>query len=83
MNSCPIYFSAIKVGTEMLEIDCQRTKDGHVVVAHDNNLQRLTGQGVLISETLLKDLPLIRERLPVEFNPGECKIYVLYLCFAV
>ena len=37
-------------------------KDGKVVVAHDNNLSRLTGQSTLIRNTCFSDLPLIQER---------------------
>ena len=40
---CHLYFSAKQVGTEMLEIDCHLTDDGEVVVSHDNDLFRATG----------------------------------------
>jgi glycerophosphoryl diester phosphodiesterase len=39
-------------GTEMFEIDAHMTMDGHVVVCHDNDLTRLTGQDCRISETI-------------------------------
>ncbi len=47
-------FSAVEVGTEMLELDCHVTKDGHVVVSHDENLLRQTGQDVNISSLNLE-----------------------------
>ena len=42
------------MGTEMLEIDCQITSDGEVVVTHDNHLSRTTGSPVDVSETAYK-----------------------------
>ena len=36
----------------MLEIDCHITKDGEVVVSHDDFLKRGTGQEVRVSEVM-------------------------------
>jgi glycerophosphoryl diester phosphodiesterase len=47
-------FSACDNGTEMLEIDCHITRDGEVVVSHDNDLQRCCGQEGLITDTEYK-----------------------------
>ena len=44
--------SAVEVGVDMLELDCQITKDGEVVVCHDDDLERVTGHSVRISDTL-------------------------------
>lgn len=41
---------AYSQGTEMFEIDAQMTADGQVVVCHDDNLKRLTGEDVNISQ---------------------------------
>lgn len=38
----------------MLEMDCHLTKDGHVVVSHDENLERQTGRDVTISSLNLE-----------------------------
>nr|XP_057906050.1 lysophospholipase D GDPD3a isoform X3 [Doryrhamphus excisus] len=61
---------AVKQGTEMLELDCHMTHDGHVVVSHDENLLRQTGHDVTISSLRLQDLPLYKDRLEVTFNAG-------------
>lgn len=44
------FFSAVTVGTDMLELDCHITKDEEVVVSHDENLKRSTGVNVNISD---------------------------------
>lgn len=45
------HLSSFELGVDMFELDCHITKDGKVVVAHDNNLNRLCGVDKLISET--------------------------------
>uniref|UniRef100_A0A8C9SL96 Glycerophosphodiester phosphodiesterase domain containing 3 n=1 Tax=Scleropages formosus TaxID=113540 RepID=A0A8C9SL96_SCLFO len=45
---------AVNEGTEMLELDCHLTRDGHVVVSHDENLLRQTGHDVHISSLNLE-----------------------------
>lgn len=49
-----IFRSAVDMGTEMLELDCHLTKDGHVVVSHDEELLRQTGHDVCISSLNLE-----------------------------
>lgn len=54
----------------MLELDCHLTKDGQVVVCHDHNLSRSTGTDKNISELNYQDLPLLKSRLQIDFDPG-------------
>uniref|UniRef100_A0A8C6KC95 Glycerophosphodiester phosphodiesterase domain containing 3a n=1 Tax=Nothobranchius furzeri TaxID=105023 RepID=A0A8C6KC95_NOTFU len=61
---------AVEMGTDMLEMDCHLTKDGHVVVSHDENLLRQMGCDVTISSLKLEDLPLYKEQLEVAFYAG-------------
>uniref|UniRef100_A0A8C5B2Y2 Glycerophosphodiester phosphodiesterase domain containing 3a n=1 Tax=Gadus morhua TaxID=8049 RepID=A0A8C5B2Y2_GADMO len=58
------------LGTELIELDCHLTADGHVIVSHDKNLLRQTGHDVDVSSLNLQDLPLYKERLEVTFNAG-------------
>uniref|UniRef100_A0A3P8TC90 Glycerophosphodiester phosphodiesterase domain containing 3a n=1 Tax=Amphiprion percula TaxID=161767 RepID=A0A3P8TC90_AMPPE len=62
---------AVEQGTQMLELDCHLTNDGHVVVSHDENLRRQTGHDVTVSSLKLQDLPLYKERLEVTFYSGR------------
>jgi glycerophosphoryl diester phosphodiesterase len=56
---------AIEARADMIEIDCQMTRDGHVVVFHDEKLQRTAGvRGAVKDKTLeqLKKLDVGRWR---------------------
>uniref|UniRef100_A0A3B3CHP6 Glycerophosphodiester phosphodiesterase domain containing 3a n=1 Tax=Oryzias melastigma TaxID=30732 RepID=A0A3B3CHP6_ORYME len=63
--------NAVMQGTEMLEMDCHLTRDEYVVVSHDENLLRQTGQDVNISSLDFQDLPLYKERMEVLFYEGH------------
>jgi len=58
-NTLSAFKHSSDVGVDVFELDCHMTKDGKVVVAHDNNLSRLCGVERLISETNYDDLPLL------------------------
>uniref|UniRef100_A0A3B3VX37 Glycerophosphodiester phosphodiesterase domain containing 3a n=1 Tax=Poecilia latipinna TaxID=48699 RepID=A0A3B3VX37_9TELE len=70
-NTMEAFTNAIENGSQMLEMDCHLTKDGHVVVSHDENLKRQTGVDKDISSLNLEDLPPYKERLEVTFNAGH------------
>ncbi|MGZ8494287.1 MAG: glycerophosphodiester phosphodiesterase, partial [Candidatus Binatia bacterium] len=42
-NSRLAFENAIAAGADMIELDCQLSADGHVVVFHDERLARTTG----------------------------------------
>ncbi|XP_014230335.1 lysophospholipase D GDPD1-like [Trichogramma pretiosum] len=69
-NTLSAFQRAVALGTQMLELDCHLTKDGQVVVSHDHNLLRSTGLDKNISELDFDDLPLLKTRLPIDFDPG-------------
>ena len=66
-NTMSAFKHASRLGTDMLEIDCHITKDGIVVVSHDNQLERTTGKLVRINETKYCDLPTMKSTLDVTF----------------
>lgn len=68
--------SAIKVGSQMLEMDCHMTSDGEVVVVHDFNLSSLCERPVTVSSTPYKDLPMYKKRVSIAFAKGEIINYV-------
>src|SRR5687767_11097323 len=64
-NTRLAFTKAIEAGADMVELDCQLSRDGHVVVFHDEHLRRTAGvRGTLRSKTLeqLKALDIGRWR---------------------
>ena len=60
-NTRIAFEKALEAGVDMIQMDCQLSKDGHVVVFHDERLQRLAGvKGTVKGRTLqqLKKLDL-------------------------
>jgi glycerophosphoryl diester phosphodiesterase len=51
---------AIDAGADWAEIDVQETADGQVVLMHDRDLRRVTGDPRRVSDVLLRDLRQVR-----------------------
>lgn len=52
-NTMASFAEALKTGVDMIETDIQRTRDGHLVILHDDRVDRTSnGQGALRSKTL-------------------------------
>lgn len=52
----PAFEKAIEAGADMIEIDCQLSQDGHVVVFHDENLKRTAGVSGAVRDKTLEQL---------------------------
>lgn len=70
-NTIGCFENAIKVGSQMLEMDCHMTSDGEVVVVHDFNLSSLCERPVTVSSTPYKDLPMYKKRVSIAFAKGQ------------
>jgi len=70
-NTMTAFRHAVSQGTEMLEIDVQLTKDGQVVISHDNKLTRVSSNVSLISDLDFERLPLLHSTLDVTFAHGR------------
>jgi glycerophosphoryl diester phosphodiesterase len=51
-NTLSAYALAVEMGADMIEIDLHRTRDGAIVVTHDEELAGLGGQGEVAEATL-------------------------------
>ena len=47
---------ALEARADMIELDCQLSSDGHVVIFHDERLVRITGTGGAVNRTSLEQL---------------------------
>jgi len=55
-NTRLAFEKAMEAGADMIEMDCQLSKDGHVVVFHDERLQRTTGAKGYVKDKTLRQL---------------------------
>ena len=49
-NTMPSFERALDIGVDMVELDVQMTQDGELVVFHDDDISRITGQAGTISD---------------------------------
>jgi glycerophosphoryl diester phosphodiesterase len=55
-NTLPAFAAAVALGADMVEIDLRRTRDGAIVVLHDQTLERLWGVGASVGDVDLADV---------------------------
>lgn len=55
-NTRLAFEKAIEAGADMIELDCQLTEDGHVVIFHDERLRRIARSRGSVREKTLEEL---------------------------
>ena len=70
-NTLAAFRRAVQAGAGMLELDVHLTRDGKVVVAHDQHLHRLTDLSTNIRDLEFSKLPRLKEKISIDFCPGE------------
>src|SRR5579863_7882844 len=66
-NTLPAFAAAVAAGADMVEIDLRRTRDGEIVVLHDQTLERLWGVAASVGDLDLADVAALGagdERIP-------------------
>src|SRR3989338_4874688 len=60
-NSLESFKKAVALGANAVELDVQKSKDGKLIIIHDDNLKRVFGKDVLENLTTLKELKQLTE----------------------
>ena len=60
-NTLESFKKAIELGANAIELDVRKTKDGKLVISHDDNLKKVYGKDVRINEASLKELKQLTE----------------------
>jgi glycerophosphoryl diester phosphodiesterase len=60
-NTIESFKKAIELGVNAIEFDVRKTKDGKLVVIHDDNLKRVFGKEITVNQATLKELKQITE----------------------
>jgi len=55
-NTMPAFTRAVEIGVDALEMDVHLTRDGHLIVAHDDTAARMTGAPAAWTELDLADV---------------------------
>jgi len=55
-NTFPSFQKALELGVDMIELDVHITRDGEIVVCHDDSLERTTGLRKLIGELTWEEI---------------------------
>jgi glycerophosphoryl diester phosphodiesterase len=60
-NTLPAFAAAVALGADMVEIDLRRTRDGAIVVLHDQTLERLWGLEASVGDVDLAEVLALGE----------------------
>lgn len=61
-NSIPGIRKAVREGTDVVEIDIKQTKDGHLVLMHDDTVDRTTNGSGRVADLTLQEVKSLRLR---------------------
>ena len=86
-NTLEAFRKAIKLKADVVEFDVRQTKDGRIVVMHDDNVARTTDGSGLIKNLTFKEIrkfhlpngelvPTLQETFDVLKNKCICKIHI-------
>jgi glycerophosphoryl diester phosphodiesterase len=67
-NTIAAFKSALDLGADLLELDVQLTKDGHVVVIHDGSVDRTTDGRGRVADMTLAELRKLSAGYPERFG---------------
>lgn len=70
-NTIPSIREAFRIGADRVEIDLQPTRDGEVVLFHDNSLECKTGEKALLVSSSLKELKALDLAAGYKFQGSE------------
>ncbi|MCI1683327.1 MAG: glycerophosphodiester phosphodiesterase family protein [Bacteroides sp.] len=71
-NSLLAISNAIKMGVDIVEVDIQRTKDGKLILMHDNSLDRTTTGKGKVAEWTLDSIKTLKLRNGCAIPTKEC-----------
>jgi glycerophosphoryl diester phosphodiesterase len=60
-NTVAAVAAALSAGAEYIESDCHATRDGEVVLFHDDSVERVTGDPRLVADLTLRELSSLME----------------------
>ena len=81
-NTLEAFSLAIEQGSDCIELDVHLTKDGYIVVAHDERLERVSNGAGLINDYTLDELKSFNFNKPFPDQPA-CKIPTLDEVFSL
>lgn len=58
-NTIPAFQSGIEVGSDWIELDILRSKDGQLVVIHDTTAKRVSDQNLVVAESTFEQLATV------------------------
>jgi glycerophosphoryl diester phosphodiesterase len=67
-NTMPAFQAAVEAGADYIELDVHRTRDGEVVVVHDEGLSRVGADERLVAEMTMAELQMVDAAF--NFSPG-------------